>query len=132
MTAPSDIETTIRFSPRFDEHGLVTCVVTDAGDGAILMLAHMNAEAIDRTIESGEAWFWSRSRKTLWRKGETSGNTLRVEEFLVDCDQDALLLKVRVGGTGVACHTGRRSCFYRQLPLGPGNPSSTLAFLKGN
>jgi phosphoribosyl-AMP cyclohydrolase len=92
MTTPGDIETTTRFSPRFDEHGLVTCVVVDAADGAVLMLAHMNADALDRTVETGEAWFWSRSRKALWRKGETSGNTLRVEELLVDCDQDARFL----------------------------------------
>jgi phosphoribosyl-AMP cyclohydrolase len=130
MTSTSDFETTTRFSPRFDEHGLVTAIVVDAGDGAVLMLAHMNAEAIDRTVQSGEAWFWSRSRKALWRKGETSGNTLHVEELLVDCDQDALLLKVRVAGKGVACHTGRRSCFYRQLPLDAGNRNSALAFLK--
>jgi phosphoribosyl-AMP cyclohydrolase len=129
MTTPSDIETTVHFSPRFDEHGLVTCIVVDAGDGAVLMLAHMNKEALDRTAETGEAWFWSRSRKALWRKGETSGNTLQVEELLVDCDQDALLLRARVGGKGVACHTGRRSCFYRRLPLGAGNKNSTLAFL---
>jgi phosphoribosyl-AMP cyclohydrolase len=130
MTTPSDVETTARFSPRFDEHGLVTCIVVDAGDGAVLMLAHMNKEALDRTADTGEAWFWSRSRKALWRKGETSGNTLQVEELLVDCDQDALLLRVRVGGKGVACHTGRRSCFYRRLPLGVGNENSTLAFLQ--
>jgi phosphoribosyl-AMP cyclohydrolase len=130
MTTPSDVETTARFSPRFDEHGLVTCIVVDAGDGAVLMLAHMNKEALDRTADTGEAWFWSRSRKALWRKGETSGNTLQVEELLVDCDQDALLLRVRVGGKGVACHTGRRSCFYRRLPFGAGNENSTLAFLQ--
>lgn len=128
MAATNEIETTDRFSPRFDEHGLVTCVVTDAGDGTVLMLAHMNADAITRTRESGEAWFWSRSRQALWRKGETSGNTLRVEEFLVDCDQDAVLLKVRVGGKGVACHTGRRSCFYRRLAPG-GNQAEPLEFI---
>jgi phosphoribosyl-AMP cyclohydrolase len=132
MTTPSEIETTTLLSPRFDEHGLVTCVVTDAADGAVLMLAHMNAEALERTIKTGEAWFWSRSRKALWRKGETSGNTLQAEELLVDCDQDALLLKARVGGKGVACHTGRRSCFYRLVPLGAGNKSSALTFLSGN
>jgi phosphoribosyl-AMP cyclohydrolase len=132
MATPSDIETTVRFSPRFDEHGLVTCIVVDASDGAVLMLAHMNKEALDRTAKTGEAWFWSRSRKALWRKGETSGNTLQVEELLVDCDQDALLLRVHVGGKGVACHTGRRSCFYRRLPLGDGNKNSTLAFLPGH
>ena len=127
MTASKEIETGTRFTPRFDEHGLVTCVVTDSRDGTVLMVAHMNADAIGRTIESGEAWFWSRSRKALWRKGETSGNTLRVEELLVDCDQDALLLKVSVGGDGVACHTGRRSCFYRSHPLG--QPDADLVFL---
>ena len=127
MTASKEIETGTRFTPRFDEHGLVTCVVTDSRDGTVLMVAHMNADAIGRTIESGEAWFWSRSRKALWRKGETSGNTLRVEELLVDCDQDALLLKVSVGGDGVACHTGRRSCFYRSHPLGQSD--ADLVFL---
>jgi phosphoribosyl-AMP cyclohydrolase len=128
MAASNEIESTARFSPRFDENGLVTCVVTDAGDGTVLMLAHMNADAIAQTRESGEAWFWSRSRKALWRKGETSGNTLRVREILVDCDQDAVLLKVSVEGKGVACHTGRRSCFYRRLPLG-GNQREPLEFI---
>ena len=127
MTASKEIETGTRFTPRFDEHGLVTCVVTDSRDGTVLMVAYMNADAIGRTIESGEAWFWSRSRKALWRKGETSGNTLRAEELLVDCDQDALLLKVSVGGDGVACHTGRRSCFYRSHPLR--QPDADLVFL---
>ena len=129
MASTNDIETSTRFAPRYDEHGLIACVVTDAHDGAVLMLAHMNAEALARTVETGEAWFWSRSRKALWKKGETSGNTLSVEELLVDCDQDALLLKVRVGGAGVACHTGRRSCFYRRRPLGRGNKDSVLEFL---
>jgi phosphoribosyl-AMP cyclohydrolase len=112
-----EIETGDVFMPKFDEHGLIACIVTDAGDGEVLMFAHMNEDALARTIESGEAWFWSRSRKQLWRKGETSGNTLKVEEIRVDCDQDAILLKVRVGGKGVACHTGERSCFYRGLPV---------------
>lgn len=129
MASTDEIENGTRFTPRFDEHGLITCVVTDAGDGTVLMLAHMNADAIARTLESGEAWFWSRSRKQLWRKGETSGNTLRVEEMLVDCDQDTVQLKVRVGGKGVACHTGRRSCFYRRVPLGGGNKDIALAFV---
>lgn len=118
MTAASELETSTRFTPRFDAHGLITCVVVDAADHAVLMLAHMNAEAIERTRRTGEAWFWSRSRNALWRKGESSGNTLAVTEMLVDCDQDAVLLRVKVGGGGVACHTGRRSCFYRRLPLG--------------
>lgn len=114
-----EIETGNVFMPKFDEHGLIACIVTDAGDGEVLMFAYMNEDALARTIESGEAWFWSRSRKALWRKGESSGNTLKVEDIRVDCDQDAILLKVRVGGKGVACHTGERSCFYRGLPVKP-------------
>jgi phosphoribosyl-AMP cyclohydrolase len=114
-----EIETGNVFMPKFDEHGLLSCIVTDAGDGALLMFAHMNEEALARTIETGEAWFWSRSRKELWRKGETSGNTLTVADIRVDCDQDAIQLSVRVGGKGVACHTGERSCFFRRLPVKP-------------
>jgi len=111
-----EIETGTQFAPRFDEHGLISCIVTDAGDGEVLMFAHMNEEALARTIETGDAWFWSRSRRELWRKGESSGNTLAVLEMRVDCDQDAILIKVSVAGNGVACHTGARSCFYRRLP----------------
>jgi phosphoribosyl-AMP cyclohydrolase len=118
MTSHStDIEEGTTFTPRFDADGLVTAVVTDAGSGELLMVAHMNSDAIARTIESGEAWYYSRSRRTLWRKGETSGHVQRVVELRVDCDQDALWLKVEQAGPGV-CHTGRRSCFYRALPLG--------------
>jgi phosphoribosyl-AMP cyclohydrolase len=130
MTTASELETTTRFIPRFDAQGLLACIVTDARDGTVLMLAHMNEDALDRTIETGEAWFWSRSRKSLWRKGETSGNALKVEELLVDCDQDALLIKANVGGKGVACHTGRRSCFYRRVPLAQWNKPPALEFLK--
>lgn len=125
----NELETTTEFSPRFDEHGLIACVVADAEDGAVLMLAHMNADALTRTLETGEAWFWSRSRGALWRKGETSGNTLQVTELLVDCDQDALLLRARIGGKGVACHTGRRSCFYRRVPAHGAKPRPALEFL---
>jgi phosphoribosyl-AMP cyclohydrolase len=132
FAAPGDsdvVENGTNFTPHFDERGLVTCVVADAADGAVLMLAHMNADALARTLESGEAWFWSRSRNALWRKGETSGNTLQVEDMRIDCDQDAVLLRVRVGGKGVACHTGRRSCFYRRVPIGRGNKGHPLEFL---
>ena len=104
--------------PRFGPDGLVTCVTTDADTGEVLMVAHMNAEALARTIETGEAWYWSRSRRELWRKGATSGQVQTVVEIRVDCDQDALWLKVRVGGDGGCCHTGRRSCFYRVVPIG--------------
>ncbi|MGA9454781.1 MAG: phosphoribosyl-AMP cyclohydrolase [Pseudolabrys sp.] len=114
---PADIEEGLAFTPNFDANGLVTVVVTDAKSGDVLMVAHMNEEAIRKTVTSGEAWYYSRSRKTLWRKGETSGHTQRVVELRVDCDQDALWLKVEQAGEG-ACHTGRRSCFYRAVPLG--------------
>lgn len=111
MDQPRD--TTDRFLPRFDAAGLVTAIVTDAGSGTLLMVAHMNAEAIALTQATGQAHFWSRSRAALWRKGETSGNGLTLVEMRVDCDQDALLL--RVTPAGPACHTGRRSCFYRRV-----------------
>lgn len=104
-------------SPRFDANGLVTCVTTDAATGELLMVAHMNAEALARTIASGEAWYWSRSRGELWHKGATSGQIQTIVEMRVDCDQDALWLKVQVAGDGGCCHTGRRSCFYRVQPL---------------
>jgi len=112
-----DIEEGLTLLPKFDADGLLTAVVTDAGNGDVLMVAHMNAEAVARTIETGEAWYYSRSRKKLWKKGETSGHVQRVKELRVDCDQDALWLKVEQVGEG-ACHTGRRSCFYRAVPLG--------------
>ena len=105
------------FAPKFDADGLVTCVATDAKTGDLLMVAHMNAEALRRTIESGEAWYFSRSRRKLWRKGESSGHVQRVTEMRIDCDQDAVWIKVEQAGAG-ACHTGRRSCFYRGVPLG--------------
>ncbi len=101
--------------PRFDASGLITAVVTDARDGELLMVAHMNEEALRLTLETGIAHYWSRSRNTLWKKGETSGNQQSVIELRTDCDQDALWLKVRVAGDGPTCHTGRRSCFYRQV-----------------
>jgi phosphoribosyl-AMP cyclohydrolase len=123
---PADIEEGLAFTPKFDANGLVTVVVTDAKSGDVLMVAHMNEEAIRKTVASGEAWYYSRARKTLWRKGETSGHTQRVVELRVDCDQDALWLKVEQAGEG-ACHTGRRSCFYRAVPLGR-TGSVTLEF----
>jgi phosphoribosyl-AMP cyclohydrolase len=105
-------------APGFGPDGLVIAVVADAASGEVLMVAHMNEEALARTIATGSAWFFSRSRGRLWRKGEESGNTLLVKEMRVDCDQDAILLKVAVAGDGVACHQGYRSCFYRTVPLG--------------
>jgi phosphoribosyl-AMP cyclohydrolase len=113
-----ELEEGSSLAPRFDANGLITAVVADEKSGEVLMLAHMNAEALNRTIETREGWFFSRSRKSLWKKGETSGNVLRVSEMRIDCDQDAVLLKVRVTGDGKTCHTGRRSCFYRTIALG--------------
>jgi phosphoribosyl-AMP cyclohydrolase len=111
----SEREEGTTFAPRFDASGLLTAAVTDAADGALLMVAHMNEEALRLTLATGIAHYWSRSRKSLWKKGETSGNFQRVVELRVDCDQDALWLKVEVAGDGATCHTGRRSCFYRIL-----------------
>lgn len=108
------------FSPRFDRDGLITAIVTDAGDGALLMVAHMNAQALALTIDTGIAHYWSRSRSSLWKKGETSGNLQRVVEMRTDCDQDAVWLKVEVAGHDATCHTGRRSCFYRTVVLEDG------------
>lgn len=123
MTSPSvptlaglmtdDVEQASQFAPRFDAAGLVTAVVTDEATGALLMVAHMNAEAIAATQSTGVAHFYSRSRRQLWRKGETSGNILAVREIRVDCDQDALW--VIATPAGPACHTGADSCFYRRL-----------------
>lgn len=109
-----------RFTPRFDAAGLVTAIVTDAGDGELLMVGHMNDEALRLTLETSIAHFWSRSRGRLWKKGETSGNLLHVEEVRTDCDQDAVWLKVAVGGHDATCHTGRRSCFYRSVRIEDG------------
>jgi phosphoribosyl-AMP cyclohydrolase len=106
MSAPFDML-------KWDERGLIPAVVQDAGDGAVLMVAWMNAESLRLTLETGEAHFWSRSRRQLWHKGATSGNVQRVEEIRVDCDADTLLVRVRPAGP--ACHTGERSCFFRAL-----------------
>lgn len=117
MADKTNIEESLEFTPKFGADGLITAVATDAKSGDVLMVAQMNAEAVRKTVESGEAFYYSRSRKKLWRKGESSGHVQRVIELRVDCDQDALWLKVEQVGEG-ACHTGRRSCFYRALPLG--------------
>ena len=116
MSTSSDsnaIEEGLSFRPKFDASGLVTCVATDVVTSEVLMVAHMNEEALRKTIATGEAWYYSRSRKALWRKGETSGHVQRVVEMRTDCDQDAIWL--RVEQTGAACHTGRHSCFYRKV-----------------
>jgi phosphoribosyl-AMP cyclohydrolase len=121
----NDIEEGLAFKPKFDSSGLVTCVATDAGSGEVLMVAHMNDEALRKTVATGEAWYFSRSRNALWRKGETSGQTQRVVEMRLDCDQDAVW--IRVEQVGAACHTGRRSCFYRRVEAGEGGARLSFA-----
>ena len=111
------LEEGAQFSPRFGADGLITCVTVDAGDGTLLMVAHMNAEALAATLKTGIVHYWSRSRAALWRKGDTSGQVQTLVELRVDCDQDCVMAIVRVGGDGGACHTGRRSCFYRRVAL---------------
>ncbi len=110
-------------APRFDDAGLLTAVTTDADTGEVLMVGTMNAEALSRTIQTGEAYYWSRSRQCLWHKGASSGLVQRIVELRIDDDQDAVWLRVRIGGVGASCHVGYRSCFYRSVPLGP--PSDT-------
>src|SRR5690348_18448591 len=106
----------LSLQPKFDAAGLVTCVATDAATGDVLMVAHMNDEALRKTIATGEGWYFSRSRNALWRKGESSGQTQRVVEIRMDCDQDAVWIKVEQ--IGAACHTARKSCFYRRIEGG--------------
>jgi phosphoribosyl-AMP cyclohydrolase len=122
----NDVEEGLLLRPKFDAAGLVTCVTTDAGTGEVLMVAHMNDEALRKTIASGEAWYFSRSRASLWRKGESSGHVQRVVEMRVDCDQDAIW--IRVEQAGAACHTGRKSCFYRAVAVGKGDTAG-LSFV---
>jgi phosphoribosyl-AMP cyclohydrolase len=124
FAAPADklsLEEGGTLTPKFDAAGLISAIVIDATSKDVLMLAHMNAEALARTIDTGDAWYFSRSRGKLWRKGESSGNSQRVVQMRMDCDQDAMLLIVEQ--TGPACHTGRQSCFYREITRdGEGNP----------
>ena len=126
---PDQVEEGRVFAPKFDSNGLIGCIVTDAWTAEVLMFAHMNAEALAKTITTGEAWYFSRSRGRLWKKGEISGHGQRVVELRVDCDQDALMLRVEQAGAG-ACHTGRESCFYRSVPLRqPPGRTTTLNFI---
>jgi phosphoribosyl-AMP cyclohydrolase len=111
----SELESDGLFTPKFDQNGLITAVVTDFSSGDVVMLAHMNAQALALTIETGIAHYYSRSRASLWKKGETSGNLQKVIEMRTDCDQDAVVIKVEMAGDGAACHTGRKSCFYRKV-----------------
>jgi phosphoribosyl-AMP cyclohydrolase len=111
----TDADSTTQFMPKYDSNGLITAIAQDAETQSILMVAHMNAEALSLTLLTGIAHYWSRSRASLWKKGETSGNFQRVLEMRVDCDQDVILMQVSVEGDGKSCHTGRESCFYRKI-----------------
>lgn len=122
------IETTRSFEPKFSADGLIPAIVTDRKTGDVLMFAFMNEKALNETIASGIAHFWSRSRAKLWKKGEESGNLLKVIELRTDCDQDVIWLTVDVEGDGVACHTGERSCFYRRVVKTEGSSGTALEF----
>ncbi|HEX2465750.1 MAG TPA: phosphoribosyl-AMP cyclohydrolase [Thermoanaerobaculia bacterium] len=122
-TSVKQVEEGFELAPRFDQDGLIPVVTTDAASGEVLMHGYMNAEALRRTLELGEAVYWSRSRQSLWHKGATSGLVQKVIEVRVDDDQDAIWLRVEVRG-GASCHVGYRSCFYRRVPIGePGEPA---------
>ena len=141
-TAPSSVKLAPRISieqveegrelaPKFDSNGLVACVTTAADSGEVLMLGYMNPEALEKTIITGEAHYWSRSRGVLWHKGATSGLVQRVVEMRVDDDQDAVWLRVTVAGSGASCHVGYRSCFYRRVPVAvERNKSNALVFVE--
>ena len=118
VTDKGELEEGAVFAPKFDAAGLIVCVTVDASTSEPLMVAYMNAESLRLTLESNVAHYWSRSRQSLWRKGDTSGQVQRVVELRVDCDQDAIVLRVEPGGDGGACHTGRKSCFYRKVEGG--------------
>ncbi|HLJ70587.1 MAG TPA: phosphoribosyl-AMP cyclohydrolase [Roseiarcus sp.] len=126
MSAPAvdkkALEEGADFLPQFSPDGLVACITVDDASGDVLMFAHMNREALEKTLATGIVHYWSRSRQALWRKGDTSGQIQTLVELRVDCDQDALLARVRVGGDGGACHTGRRSCFYRRIAITAAGP----------
>lgn len=122
----TDVETGQALSPKFEQGELLAAVATDWQSGEVLLVAWMDAEALARTIDTGEAHFFSRSRNRIWRKGEDSGNTLKVVEMRTDCDQDAIWMRVRMQGVAAACHTGRRTCFYRRIPVGVGQISGSV------
>ena len=135
MTAPfaprgtkQELEEGEGFAPKFDADGLIVCITSESGSGTILMVAYMNAQALQLTLETGIAHYWSRSRGELWRKGDTSGQVQKVIEMRTDCDQDAIQLIVEAGGDGKACHTGRKSCFYRRVTAGA--DGSVLSFIE--
>jgi phosphoribosyl-AMP cyclohydrolase len=121
-TSIEQVEESTELAPKFDSAGVIPVVTTDFATGELLMHAYMNEEALRLTIQTGEAHYWSRSRKTLWRKGATSGLVQRIREMRIDDDQDCVWLRVEVGGSGASCHVGYRSCFYRSVPIGEPAP----------
>ncbi|MBN2377229.1 MAG: phosphoribosyl-AMP cyclohydrolase [Sedimentisphaerales bacterium] len=125
MSAPKEVETGTDFTPKFDTHGLIPAIAQDAQNGQVLMVAYMNEQSLAETIATGNAIYYSRSRKKLWRKGEESGHVQKVQEILVDCDQDCLILKVTVDSG--QCHVGYQSCFYRRLNQGTDNQLEFIA-----
>ncbi len=128
-TSIEQVEESNQLAPKFDEQGLISCITTDAKSGDVLMLGYMNEEALKRTMATGEAHYWSRSRQVLWHKGATSGLVQHVEEMRIDDDQDAVWIKVRVDGNGASCHVGYHSCFYRNVPVAqPQTTSDALTF----
>ena len=112
-----EVEEGLSLSPKFDENGLMPCITTDNNTGELLMVGYMNAEALTKTIESGEAYYFSRSQKKIWHKGSVSGLTQKIVEMRIDDDQDSIWISVDVSGTGASCHVGYKSCFYRSIPL---------------
>lgn len=126
-----EIEEGDTFTPKFDDAGLIPCITQDYETGEIVMFAFMNAESLKKTIETGEAWYWSRSRQELWHKGETSGSIQTVKEMMTDCDQDVILIKVTTAGDGSNCHRGVKSCFYRTLEgIAAGDPHTVFLHKK--
>ncbi len=125
MAAEKNIEEGADFLPKFDSKGLITAIAQDSGTGQVLMVAYMNREALDLTIQTGKAVYYSRSRQKLWKKGEESGHVQKIEQILVDCDQDCLILKVQVDQG--QCHTGYQSCFYRMLKQGSAKELDLIA-----
>lgn len=125
----SDQDETTQFQPKFNERGLIPVIAQDARSGEILMMAWMNQTALDKTLQTGEVHYWSRTKDALWKKGETSGNIQILTDILIDCDQDTILLKIEQTGGG-ACHTGRSTCFYRRLGNDPDTKTYSLTFVK--
>jgi len=129
LSTKHNLEENLKFEPQFDENGLIPAIAQDARSGQVLMVAYMNREALDVTIQSGYATYFSRSRQKLWKKGEESGHRQKVEQILVDCDQDCLILKVAVDAG--QCHVGYQSCFYRALKQSPELPEKSVSSATG-